>query len=192
MLEERDEVGGDGEHLAGRDVHEVDVRDLDLRRSAKGAIEVARTGDDAIRVGDVALGVHDHKTARLGVNGGVGRRDVVVLLLVGGHPHDLVGDLAVDDLAIRSLDEAVAVHVRIERQRTDEADVGSLGGLDGAHAGVVRVVDVADGRRHVGTTAGARLVAGKAAGAQGREATLVREPASGLAWSMNCDSWEEP
>ena len=30
VLEERDEVRGDGEHLAGRDVHEVDVRDLDL------------------------------------------------------------------------------------------------------------------------------------------------------------------
>jgi hypothetical protein len=192
VLEERDEVGCDGEHLARRDVHVVDVRNLNLGRSAEGAVEVARTGDDAVGVGDVALGVHDHKAARLGVNGGVGRRDVVVLLLVGGHPVDLVGDLAVDDLAVRRLDEAVLVHVRIERQRADEADVGALGGLDGAHAGVVRVVDVADGRRHVGAAAGAGLVAARPPGPRAERRRLCVRPASGLAWSMNWDSWEEP
>ena len=36
-------------------------------------------------------------------------------------------------------------------------------------------MNVTDGRRHVGTTAGTGLVAGEAAGAKRRETTLVRE-----------------
>ena len=124
---------------------------------------------------DLAVLVDGDERAILGVDRRVGRCDDVVLLLVGGHPVDLVGGLAVDDPAVRGLDEAVTVHVRVERERADEADVGTLGRLDRAHAAVVRVVDVADGRRHVGAAARARLVAGKAARAEGREATLVRE-----------------
>lgn len=53
--------------------------------------------------------------------------------------------------------------------------LGPSGGLDGAHARVVGVVDVAHGGGHVGAAAGARLVAGEAAGAEGRQAALVGE-----------------
>ena len=99
----------------------------------------------------------------------------MVLFLVGRHPVDLIGGLAVDDPAVRGLDEAEAVHVGIEGQRADEADVGALRRLDGAHAGVVRVVDVTDGRGDVRAAAGAGLVTGKAARAERGQATLVRE-----------------
>ena len=57
-----------------------------------------------------------------------------VLLLVGGHPVDLVGDDAVLDAAVRGLDEAVLVDAGVERERADQADVGAFGGLDRAHA----------------------------------------------------------
>ena len=63
----------------------------------------------------------------------------------------------------------------IQRQRANEADVGALGRLDGAHARVVGVVDVTDGRGDVRAAAGAGLVAGEAARAKRGQATLVRE-----------------
>ena len=56
----------------------------------------------------------------------------------------LVRDLAVDDLAVRRLDEAELVHAGVGRQRADEADVRAFRRLDRAHAAVVREVDVAD------------------------------------------------
>ena len=173
VLEERDEVGGHGEQLARRDVHVVDLVDGNLRGRAERAVEVARTGDDALGVADVALGVDLHEAARLRVKRRVGGGDVVRLLLVGGHPVDLVGDHAVLDATVRGLDEAVLVDVRVERKRADQADVGALGRLDRAHAGVVRVVDVAHRGGHVGAAAGAGLVASEAARAERGETALV-------------------
>ena len=175
VLEERDEVGGHREQLARRDVHVVHVLDVHLGGGAEGAVEVARAGDDALGVHDLTVVVELDEVAGLGVKRRVGGGDVVRLLLVGRHPVDLVGHLAVNHATVRRLDEAVLVHARIERETTDKADVGAFGGLDRAHAGVVRVVNVADGRRHVGAAAGAGLVTGKAAGAERGEGALVRE-----------------
>jgi hypothetical protein len=45
----------------------------------------------------------------VGVQRRVGLRDDEVVLLVGGEVDDLVGDLALDDLAVRRLDEAEPV-----------------------------------------------------------------------------------
>ena len=56
-----------------------------------------------------ALVVERAELARLGVEQVVGLRDGVVLLLVGREVVHLVGDLAVDDAAVRRLDEAVGV-----------------------------------------------------------------------------------
>ena len=70
-------------------------------------------------------------------------------------------------LAVRRLDEAVAVDLAVRRQRADEADVRALRRLDRAHPAVVGRVDVAD------VEAGA--LAAQATGAQGREAALVRQ-----------------
>ena len=70
--------------------------------------------------------------------------DDVLLLLVGGQVGDLLGHLAVDHLAVGSLDEAVLVDPGVGGQRADQADVRALGGLDGAHAAVVGGVHVTD------------------------------------------------
>ena len=103
----------------------------------------------------------------VGVDGGVGLGDDVVLLLVGGHVDDLVGDLAVDDLAVGALDEAELVDPGIGRQAADQADVRALGRLDRAHPAVVAEVDVAD------LEAGA--LARQATGTERREPATVGE-----------------
>ena len=48
------------------------------------------------------------------------------------------------DLAVRGLDEAVAVDAAVGRERADQADVRAFRGLDRADPAVVAVVDVAD------------------------------------------------
>ena len=101
------------------------------------------------------------------VEGRVGLGDDVLLLLVGGHVHDLVGDLAVDDLAVRALDEAELVDPGVRRQGADEADVRAFRRLDRAHAAVVAEVDVADFEAGALTRQTAR--------AERREATAVGE-----------------
>jgi len=99
---------------------------------------------------------------------GVGLGDDVAVLLVGGEVVDLLGDVAVLHLAVRRLDEAERVHPGEGRQRTDQADVRAFRGLDGAHAAVVAVVDVAD--LHAGA------VTGETARAERGEPALVRQP----------------
>ena len=176
VLEERNEVCCDGEQLARRHIHVVDIGDVDLGRCAEGAVEVARTGNDTLRLDKLAgLRIGDDEAAGLGVVRRVCRCDVVVFLFVCRHPVDIVGDLAIDDAAVRSFDEAVLIHMGIEGERADEADVRAFRRLDRAHAGVVRVVDVADGRRHVRTAARARLVPCKATRAKRGQTALVRE-----------------
>ena len=108
-----------------------------------------------------------HELAGLRVERLVRLRDDVALFLVGGQVVDLVGDLALDDLAVRRLDEAVRVDARERRERADQADVRTFRRLDRAHAAVVARVHVAD------LEAGA--LAGQTAGAERREATLVRQ-----------------
>ena len=97
----------------------------------------------------------------------------MIFFLIRGHPRNFIGSLAVDDLAIRSLNEAVFVHMGVKSQRTDKTNIRTLGRLDWTHAGIVRVVDVADGRWHVGAAAGTGLVTRKAARAKCGQTTLV-------------------
>ena len=115
--------------MFGRDVDIVDQLALD------GDDLVAVAADDA-RVGKAAFLVE-----RLG-----GLGDIVVVLDVGGHVLDDVGDLAgsLVDLAERRFDEAVFVDLGIGRQVVDQADVRAFRRLDRAHTAVVGVVDVAD------------------------------------------------
>ena len=70
--------------------------------------------------------------------------DDVLLFLVGGEVHDLLGDLAVLDDAVRRLDEAELVDPGERGQGADQADVRAFRRLDRAHAAVVAEVDVAD------------------------------------------------
>ena len=83
----------------GRHVHVVDVgRDL-LVRLAEVAAGLPMTRHRTCRVDELA---------GLGVEALVRLSDDVLLFLVGGQEVDLVGDLALDDPAVRRLDEAVA------------------------------------------------------------------------------------
>src|SRR5690606_39436989 len=99
------------------------------------------------------------------VQWGVGLRLDEAVLLVGGQVVHLVGDLAVDDLPVRRLDEAERVHAGVGAQRADEADVRAFRRLDRAHPAVVAGVDVAD--LH------ARTLTGQTARAQRRKTALV-------------------
>ena len=150
VLEERNEAGRDGDDLHRRDVHVLDlvrglVAELGLETARDALLgETAGRGERRVRLGDHEL-----------------------LLLVGGQELDLVGHLAADDLAVRRLDEAEAVDLRVDAQAGDEADVRSFRRLDRADAAVVRGMHVAD------LEAGA--LAAEAAGAEGREAALVGE-----------------
>ena len=101
------------------------------------------------------------------VDGCVGRGQVGFALLVGPHPDDFLGDLAVLDLAIRRDQEAVLVDAPVDAQRADQADVRPFGRLDRADPAVVRDVNVAD--LEAGT------LAVQSARAQGREPPLVGE-----------------
>ena len=148
VLEERDERRGDRHELLGR---HVDVVDLVLRHEQHVALVTA--GDEV--VGQLALGI----------DLGVGLRNVVAHLFHGRQVDDLVGQLAVDDLAVRALDEAVLVDARKRRQRVDEADVRAFRRLDGADAAVVR-------RMHVAHLE-ARALTRQTARAKRRQAALV-------------------
>ena len=149
VLEERDQAGGDGDELLGRDIHEVDRLGVDFE-------EVA-----AVAHSDLADEV------ALLVELGVGLGDDLALLLVGGEVLDLVRHAAVLADAVRRLDEAELVDAGIEREGVDETDVRTFGGLDRADAAVVRGVHVA----HL--EAGA--VAVETARPERGETTLVRQ-----------------
>ena len=172
VLEERDEGGGHRNHLARGHVHVVHQLGRHLVGLAEHAGGVLRTAEHADGLVEHALVVERAELARLGVEQVVGLRDGVVLLLVGREVVHLVGDLAVDDAAVRRLDEAVGVDAGVGGQRADEADVRAFRRLDGAHAAVVGRVDVA----HL--EAGA--LAGQAARAEGRQTALVRDAGGGV------------
>src|SRR4029079_5853255 len=126
VLEERDERRGHRHELLGRN---VDVVDLFLRYEQH--VTLIAAGDEIVR------------QLALGIDLGVGLRNVVAHLLHRRQVDDLVGELAVDDLAVRALDEAVLVDARERRQRVDEADVRTFRRLDRADAAVVRRMHVA-------------------------------------------------
>ncbi|CAB4972780.1 unannotated protein [freshwater metagenome] len=149
MLEEGDHRRRDRPELARRDIHVVDVVGEDVVDLA------ALASDEDARIGHVAFSV----------NRGVRLGDHVEVFLVGGQVVDIVGDPAVDDLAVRGLDETERVDSRIRRERSDQADIGAFRGLDRAHAAVVRRVNVANLEASALTRQTAR--------AEGREATLV-------------------
>ena len=150
VLEERDERRADRDDLLRRDVHELDLVGGTARDLGGGAeedvalelqLEVAQRWRPAA---SGARGRGRRVKRAVGVERRVGLGDDVLLLLVGGEVDDLVGDLAVDDLAVRRLDEAELVDPGVGGQGADEADVRAFRRLDRAHAAVVAEVDVAD------------------------------------------------
>ena len=152
VRQERDHRGRDGDHHARGNVDVVNAVAVDL--------------DDlvAVAAGDTRVDKAAVLIDRLGR-----LTDDELILNVGGHVGDLVGDMArrVIDSAEGRLDEAVFVDAGVGREVGDQADVRTFGGLDGAHTAVVAVVDVAD--LHV------RALTGKAAGAERGKTALVRQ-----------------
>ena len=124
-----------------------------LRRQA---VVAGVAGNDQI-VGELALVVEL----------GVGLGDVVLGLFHGRQIDHVVGDLAVHDLAVRRLDEAVLVDAGEGRERVDQADVRAFRRLDRADAAIV-------GRMHVADFEAGTLT-GQTARPERRETTLVRD-----------------
>ncbi len=92
---------------------------------------------------------------------------MIMVLHVGGHIGNLVEDNAglFVDAAIRCLNEAILVDSCESGQIGDESDVGTLRGLNGAHAAIVGIVDVTDLE--------SSTVTGETARAEGGETTLM-------------------
>ena len=168
VLDEGDERRRDRDDLLRRDVHEADFGRRDVVDLARRA--VGRRGRADAHAGTLRPTTHEDAVADE-VPSGVERRgglgDDVLLFLVSGEVHDLVGDPAVDHLAVRRLDEAVVVDPGVAREVADEADVRTFRSLDRAHPAVVGGVHVTD------LEAGA--LTREAAGSERRETTLVGE-----------------
>ena len=116
--------------LVGRDVLDL-VGDDRADREGVGLL-LLELGDRASR--ERLAGLEDDLAA-LG--------DQVRAGLVLGQVPVVVADGPLD-LAVRGLDEAVAVDPAVRRERPDQADVRTFRGLDRADPAVVAVVDVAD------------------------------------------------
>ncbi len=127
VLEERNERRRDRHELLGAHVHQRD-----------------RVGDRHQELARLARRDQLLDEALVLVQLGVGLRDRVLGLLHRREIDDLVGDLVVDDLAVRRLDEAVFVDAAEGREAVDQADVRPFGRLDRADAAIVRRMDVAD------------------------------------------------
>ncbi len=145
VLEEGDQGGRNRDDLLRRDIHVVDF----LRRDR---VDLAPAPGPANQDPGIAEGA-------VLLDRGVGLGDDVALLFDGGEVVDLGGHLAVDDLAVGSLDEAEPVDPGVGRQRADQADVGTFRRLDRAHPSVVGGVHV--------TNLEPGTLAGQASGARG-------------------------
>ena len=158
VLQEGDAGRCHRDHHTGRNVHVIDLCSVDFQDVVAAAGRNAGT-DEVLAL-----------VQRL-----VGLGDDVLVLHVGGHIFDLIGDDLIDQLAVLvvgllhlavgSLHEAVLVDLGVGCQIGDQTDVGAFGGLNGAHTAVVAVVDVAD------LETGA--VTAQAAGAQSGQTALV-------------------
>ena len=152
VLKERDHRGRDRDHHLRADVDIVDFLAVDFDRIV------------AVTAGHAAV-----EQAAVFVNrlGGLG--DDVLVLDVGGHILDLVGDTAgaLFDLAVRRDQEAVLVGARIGSKIGDQTDVRAFRRLDRAEAAVMAVVNVTDVK--------ARALSRKAARAESGHTALVRQ-----------------
>ena len=121
MLEEGNQCGGNGHHLTGRNVHQGHFIGIGLKHIAVGGAH-----------GDVFV-----RQAAFAVHGGVSLRDALVLFARGVQMHDLVGNLAVPDDAVRRFNKAELVDLGIGCQGHDQADVRAFRRFNGADAAVV-------------------------------------------------------
>ncbi len=149
MLQERNQGGTDGNHLARGNVHVVDGADRNVDRFLFADSGKSLLLDEIAVLVEFLVGLCDH----------------VLGIAVSGHVLDLVGHMAVDDLTVRGLDEAERVDAAEGSQGADKTDVRAFRGFDRAHTAEV-------GRVHVSHFHGG-AIAGKAAGSQSGQTTLV-------------------
>jgi hypothetical protein len=116
--------------LVGREV--LDLRGDDRPDRERVRLLLLQLGDRVRR--ELLAGLED---------GCAGLRDEVRAGLELGDVGVVPADRPLD-LAVRRLDEAVAVDPAVGRERADQADVRAFRGLDRADPAVVAVVDVAD------------------------------------------------
>ncbi len=128
---------------------------------------------------------HVFGEAALGIDRRVRLRDRVAGLLHRREIDDLVGDAAVLHLAIRRFDEAVFVHARVGRERVDQTDIRTFRRLDRADTAVM-------GRMHVAHFEAGALRGSDRLGPSAERRRLCVISDSGLVWSMNCESCDEP
>ena len=149
VLKERNESRRNGHHLAGRNIHERDfvpMADFDFTLDPDGH-----------------KFVNQHA---LFVQSGIGLGHDLIPFARCVEVHDFVGKAAIAHNAVRRFDEAEIVHLGKGRQGNDQADVRPFRRFDGADAPVVGGMHVANLK--------ARPFAGQPAGAQSRQAPLVR------------------
>ena len=106
VLEERDQRRADRNDLLGRHVHVVDLGRRHVPDVGGGAEEALLFEHLAqvVEAGGLRRAAHEHAVLperAVRVDRRVGLGDDVVLFFVGGHVHDLTGDAAVRDLAVR-------------------------------------------------------------------------------------------
>ena len=161
MLQERNQGGTDGHHLARGHIHVVDGADwhidcLFLADSGKGLAL-----DEVAVLVELLVGLGDH----------------VLGIAIRGHVFDLVGHMTVDDLAVRGLDEAERVDAAEGCQGADKTDVRAFRGFDRAHAAEVGRVHVSHfhGGTVTGQTAGAQCGQTALVGHAGQRVVLIHE-----------------
>ncbi len=150
VLEERNERGGDGHELFGSDIHVVNAVRLYEWNVTALAAQHQLVDECAVFV---------QASVRLS--------DDDILFTIRIEPLDVRRDLAVLHHAIRRLDKAEVVDLRVAGKRRDESDVRTFRGLDRAHTAVLRIVNVADLEAGALTSESAR--------SKRRQTTLVRQ-----------------
>ena len=136
MFEERNQTGGDADHLVRRNVDIIDHFRNDLFVVAA----VARDDETGDRVRNEA----SERVFGGAFDFSVGRDEAFFVFFVSAEPVDLIGNDSVDHATIRRNQEAEFVDARVERQGRNQTDVGAFRRLDRADTTVVRGVNVAD------------------------------------------------
>ena len=148
VFEERNHGGGHGNNLLRTHVHVGHVLGLHFQ-------ELTTVTHCEAFVGEMS--VLANRIVRLG--------DVMVFFLVSGQVVDLLGDYAVDDLAVRRLDEPELVDASEGGHGVDQTDVWTFRSLNRANPAIV-------GRMHV-TNFKARTVTIQTAWPEGGQTTFV-------------------
>ena len=150
VFEERNEGCGNGDDLPRRNVYVLHV----FRRALRIVSAVAARNHIG-RKRTVLADTFDDLS------------DVVFVFVHRGKVFDFARHFAVFDFAVRRFEKAVIVDARKNRKRNDESDVRPFRRFDRTHTPVMRIVNVAHFK--------ARPLAGKTAGPESVQASLVRK-----------------